>query len=399
LLNIYDKESLIDQAIVIYYKAPKSFTGEDVVEFQCHGGVAVTSVIVECCIREGARIARAGEFTKRALLNGKIDLTQAEAIAAIIDTKSRESVKHLSRHLRGDLKELVERLRGDLVEILAHIEVNIDYAEEDLDPNIIKSIDTKLKNSIEILENSVKISKSREGLIRGYRVAIIGKPNVGKSSLLNRLLSYERAIISEIAGTTRDTIEEEINIGSHPVKIVDTAGIRDSGDEIEKIGIERSISSAKESDIIIALFDRSREFDSEDRKILEIIKEFKDKKRIFVALSKCDLPKVMDVEKIRDFNPIEIDKKRIDKLVESLEKFLDGSSFDDELILINQRQIRSVENALKALHEAQREFEQNELELFAFNINEAVDHIASITKPFERDEILDSMFSDFCLGK
>ena len=219
-------------------------------------------------------------------MNGKIDLSQAEAIAKLIETKSKESVKVLSKQLRGDLGKFVEQIREQLLEIMAYVEVNIDYAEEDLPEDLIIQIKKKLSSIAELLRKSLNASKKRESIFNGYKVAIIGKPNVGKSSLLNNLLNYNRAIVSDIAGTTRDTIEEEITIGSHLIKIVDTAGIREkTEDYIEKIGIERSKEAVEEADIVIAMFDNSREFDSEDREILKLIENKKIKNFIY-CLSK-----------------------------------------------------------------------------------------------------------------
>jgi tRNA modification GTPase len=266
-------DELIDMPLVIYFKNPNSFTGEDIVEFQCHGGVAVSRLVLESLIEAGARIAEAGEFSKRAFLNSKIDLAQAEAIAKLIESKSKESVKVLSKQLRGDLSHFVNDIRDKLLEIMAYVEVNIDYAEEDLPQDLIDQIKDRLQNLSKLLEKSLIASKKREAMFNGYKVAIIGKPNVGKSSLLNNLLDFDRAIVSSIAGTTRDIIEEEITIGSHIIKIVDTAGIRDeTNDEIEKIGISKSRAAVLEADIVIAMFDNSREFDEEDEEILEIIK-------------------------------------------------------------------------------------------------------------------------------
>ena len=255
LFNTSDE--LIDEALLVYFKTPFSFTGEDIIEFQCHGGVAVANIIMQEIINYGARIATPGEFSKRAFLNGKIDLSKAEAISKLIEARSEDAVKLLARQLKGELSTFVEDIRKDLLFMLAYTEVSIDYAEEDLPTDIFDQIQKKLDSITLKLVNTLDASKRREGLIEGFKVAIIGKPNVGKSSLLNKLLNFDRAIISDIAGTTRDTIEESVKIGTHIIKIVDTAGIRDASDEIEKIGIEKSLAAVEESDIVIALFDNS----------------------------------------------------------------------------------------------------------------------------------------------
>ncbi|MBT4707831.1 MAG: tRNA uridine-5-carboxymethylaminomethyl(34) synthesis GTPase MnmE, partial [Campylobacteraceae bacterium] len=269
LSQIYnDENELIDEALLIYFKNPSSFTGEDIVEFQCHGGYVIANMVLETTIKYGARLANNGEFSKRAYLNGKIDLTQAQAISNMIEAQSEDAVKLLARQLKGELKEFIEDIREDLLFMLAYTEVNIDYAEEDLPSDIFEQINNKIIKIQEKLKRTLDSSKRREGLMQGFKVAIVGKPNVGKSSFLNALLDFDRAIVSDIAGTTRDTIEESVKIGSHIIKIIDTAGIREANDTIEQIGIARSKEAINEADIIIGIFDNSREFDNEDKQIL-----------------------------------------------------------------------------------------------------------------------------------
>ncbi len=402
LCNLYNTSGeFIDEAIVIYFKAPKSFTCEDVIEFQCHGGLVVASLILEETLKLGARLANPGEFTKRAFLNGRIDLTKAEAIAKLIESKSLDAAKILSKQLKGELKEYMDSLRDSLIEILAYVEVSIDYAEEDLPLDLMDSISRKLESISKELEKTLLISLKREGLIEGFKISIIGKPNVGKSSLLNSILSYNRAIISDVAGTTRDTIEEEIRVGTHLVKIVDTAGIRgESEDFIEKMGMQRSVKAIEESDIVLAVFDNSREFDNDDKKILDLIDEYKDKKKIFVIINKMDLPNRLDLSKFKDFDLIKISCKQDTSLVmDSIQKYLDSQSVQNDLILISKRQIEAVKEALNAIKEAKEHLSEGELELFSYLLNDAISYISSVTRPFERDEILDKMFSNFCLGK
>ncbi len=402
LCNLYDKNGdIIDEAIVIYFKAPHSFTCEDVVEFQCHGGSVVASLILNETIRLGARMANPGEFTKRAFLNGRIDLTKAEAIAKLIESKSQDAAKILSKQLKGELKEYMESLRDSLIEILAYVEVNIDYAEEDLPLDLMDNILERLEKIINELQRTLEISRQREGLIEGFKIAIVGKPNVGKSSLLNSLLKYNRAIISDLAGTTRDTIEEEIKVGTHLVKIVDTAGIRgESADSIEKIGMKRSIEAVEKSDIVLALFDNSKEFDEDDQKILDLIQKYKDQKKIFVIINKSDLLNRLDISKLENFSPFKIScKKDTSKVIEKIKEYLDTQSLQNDIILISKRQIDSVQEALKAMKEAKERLKEGELEIFAYLVNDAISAISSVTRPFERDEILDKMFSSFCLGK
>jgi tRNA modification GTPase len=397
LYNIDD--ALIDQAIILYFKAPHSFTGEDIVEFQCHGGMIVAQEILDTVLSMNARLAEPGEFSKRAFLNGKIDLTEAEAISKLIEAKSVDAAKILAKQMKGELKRFVDESREALLRSLAYSEVMIDYAEEDIPDDIMLSIVSQLEGLVEQIERIVDASHRRRGLIEGFKVAIIGKPNVGKSSLLNALLSYERAIVSDIAGTTRDTIEEQVRIGSHIIRLVDTAGIRESEDTIEKIGIERSMSSVDDADIIIALFDGSRPFDAEDEKILSIVTNVREK-HIIVAINKSDLEPELQREKLHMFEPIEVSaKKGFKKLTDMLENLLDGIGEGDELMLISTRQIEAVERAKKAIEEAKQPLITGELEFFSYHLQEAVKAISSISKPYDSEEILDKMFGEFCLGK
>lgn len=399
LTNIYNsKGELIDESIVIFFKAPFSFTAEDVVEIQCHGGFIVAQSILRATLAHGARLATAGEFSKRAFFNGRIDLSEAEAIAQLIEAKSEDAAKILAQQMKGSLKEYIEKTRDDIIHILAYSEVSIDYAEEDLPEDLVLQIEAKLDALKKSLEKTLLASRAREGLMQGFRVAIIGKPNVGKSSLLNALLNYNRAIVSDIAGTTRDTIEEQVKIGTHLIRIVDTAGIREANDEIERIGIERSLEAIKESDIVIALFDGSRVADSEDEQIISLINSDAKDKHILHVKNKIDLePKFVHADIKFD---IELNSKEsVDELIGSLENIMNITNSSDEMMLISQRQISAVENTLKLIDEALFPLRDQELEIFSFHLNEAVKEMASITRPFENDEMLDKMFSSFCLGK
>lgn len=384
---------------MIYFKGPHSFTAEDVVEFQCHGGSVVAHMLLETLIQAGARLANPGEFSKRAFLNGRIDLSEAEAIAALIETKSVDAAKMLTRQLKGELKDFVLHVRTLLIEILAYIEVNIDYAEEDLPLDILRDIGKKIDVLTQELHKTYESSKRRSGLINGFRIAIVGKPNVGKSSLLNAMLNFDRAIISDIAGTTRDTIEEEIRIGSHLVKIVDTAGIREAKDSIEKIGIERSISAIEESEIVVAMFDNSRINDHEDSEILSILNQYRDSKHLIYVLNKTDLDNKFDTS-ILSRNSIRLScHHSAQNVIENIESILDATSSEDSVMLTSTRQLNAVYEAYKNTCEASKILNEGELELFAFHINSAIESISSITTAFERDEILEKMFSSFCLGK
>ena len=398
LTNIYDtQDQLIDEAIVIYFKAPFSFTAEDVVEIQCHGGFIVAQSILKATLKLGARVANAGEFSKRAFFNGRIDLSEAEAISQLIEAKSEDAAKILAAQMKGSLKEYIEKVRDDIIHILAYSEVTIDYAEEDLPEDLVNQIASKLEELSLSLEKTLSASKSREGLMQGFRVAIVGKPNVGKSSLLNSLLNYSRAIVSDIAGTTRDTIEEQVKIGTHLIRIVDTAGIREADDEIEKIGIQRSLEAIEQSDIVIALFDASREVDSEDEQILALVQKYADDKKIIYIKNKIDLDEKFS--KDIDFDLELNSKESVEELIKVLENIMDTSNSSDEIMLISQRQISAVESTIENIKEAYEPLQDQELEIFSFHLNEAVKSISSITRPFENDEMLDKMFGSFCLGK
>jgi tRNA modification GTPase len=396
LTTVYDKEEqLIDETIIIYFKNPHSFTGEDVVEIQCHGGYIVAQSILQACLDAGARVANAGEFSKRAFFNGRIDLSEAEAISQLIEAKSEDAAKILAKQIKGSLKEFIEEVRDEIIHILAYSEVSIDYAEEDLPEDLIQQIKAKLERLRSQLEKTLQASKSRAGLMQGFRVAIVGKPNVGKSSLLNGLLNYNRAIVSDIAGTTRDTIEEQVKIGTHLIRIVDTAGIREASDEIEKIGIERSLEAIEQSDIVVSVFDNSRELDHEDKQILSILE--KTQKQQIRIKNKIDLETKL---KLDDTFDLELNSKDdVTPLIQKLETIMDRSNSSDEIMLISQRQIAAVEETIKNIDDAFMPLEDQELEIFSFHLNDAVKAMASITRPFENDEMLDKMFGSFCLGK
>lgn len=391
---------LIDEAILLYFQGPKSFTGEDVVEFQCHGGYIVAQRVLRAVLEQGVRLAEPGEFSKRAFLNGRLDLTQAEAIASLIEAKSDDAARILARQMKGELREYVEKIRDGLLEILAYSEVVIDYAEEDLPQDVVDQILHKLEVITRDLSKTLESSHRRSGLMQGYRVAIIGKPNVGKSSLLNALLDYERAIVSDIAGTTRDTIEEQVRIGTHLIRLVDTAGIRKSSDEIERIGIERSIAAIEGADVVIALFDASRTIDEEDQAILELIERYKEQKPFIVVLNKSDLETKFETQRLEHYAPIRLScKEETRELIDALCLLMDHDNDSEEMMLISERQISATSDALRSIEESYEPLESEELEIFSFHINRAIRAMASLTRPYELDEMFDKMFGQFCLGK
>lgn len=400
LTSLYNiNNELIDQAIILYFISPKSFTGEDIIEFQCHGGMIVAQEILDTIISNGGRLATAGEFSKRAFLNGKIDLTKAEATAKLIEAKSVDAAKILAKQLKGELKDFVDESRDMLLKALAYSEVLIDYAEDNIPNDIVDNLISQLDDLTSKIEIIVEASHRRRGLIEGFKVSIIGKPNVGKSSLLNALLHYDRAIVSDIAGTTRDTIEESIRIGSHIIRLVDTAGIREATDNIEKIGVERAINTLNESDIVIALFDGNQSIDEEDKKILSLVNNLENI-HIILAINKSDLPQNIDKLQIDKFSPILMSTKEgLTTLTDKLLKILNSIGEGEELMLISARQIEAVTKTKDEIINAKPLLLNEELEFFSYHLQNAVEHISSISKPYNSDEILDKMFGEFCLGK
>ncbi|EAJ5160671.1 tRNA uridine-5-carboxymethylaminomethyl(34) synthesis GTPase MnmE [Campylobacter jejuni] len=386
---------IIDEAIMIYFKAPYSFTGEDIVEFQTHGGVSVSEVLLEELVSLGARLALAGEFSKRACLNGKMTPLKALNIQDLILSKSALAAKIIARNMQGNLGELLEKIRTDLVKTLAFVETSIDYADDDLPSDLLEQISTMCEENSKILKEIYTLSQSKKGLIEGFKIAIVGKPNVGKSSLLNALLSYERAIVSDIAGTTRDTIEESFKLGTHLLRIIDTAGIRESKDAIEQIGVALSKKSLEDADIILAVFDASRVQDKEDEKIFDLLANAD--KKIFWILNKSDLENVFKNTQNKNFIKLSA-QKDITLLKEELQNYL--NSFDSEGIMVSSLDlINACKISSEAIFRAKGLLEESSLELFAFELNLAINELARFTKDFQRDEILDEMFGNFCLGK
>ncbi|MCV3392475.1 tRNA uridine-5-carboxymethylaminomethyl(34) synthesis GTPase MnmE [Campylobacter sp. IFREMER_LSEM_CL2101] len=396
LCKLYkNSNDFLDEALVIYFKAPYSFTGEDIVEFQLHGGFSLSEILLDELILAGARLANPGEFSKRACLNGKMDLLKALSIQDAIMSKSTSAANIIAKNIKGDLSKFLNTIRMDLVQTLAFVETSIDYADDDLPQDLLDRIIAMCEKNSKLLRDIVDISLSKKGLIEGFKVAIIGKPNAGKSSLLNSLLAFDRAIVSNIAGTTRDRIEESLKIGSHLIKIIDTAGIRNADDEIEKIGVNLSYESIKEADIIIAVFDGSKEFEEEDERILQALKDC-DKKIIYV-LNKSDLATKFQHEISTSCIRI-CAQENTQAIKESLNEYLNTLD-GDGMLISNTLILNACKNASEAILRARDLLKESSLELFAFELNLAIGEIAQFTKDFERDEILDAMFSNFCLGK
>lgn len=402
--KIYDGDEIVDEVLVSYFIAPKSYTTENMCEINSHGGMVVMKRILDLCLKNGADLAEPGEFTKRAFLNGRIDLTQAEAVIDVINSKTEKEAKSSMNQLEGNLSKRIKEIRDDLISGMADIDVSIDYPEYDIEEvtNLnISDILVRNKKRLEELENSFSNGKI---LREGIKTAIIGRPNAGKSSLLNLLLNEERAIVTEIEGTTRDTIEEFISLGGVPFKIIDTAGIRETDDTVEKIGVQKAIDIAKDSDLIIAIFDITKKLTEEDKKILEILK---DKKSIII-LNKIDLNQIGVDKKIFEKysnNIVTISTKTqegVPELLDMMQKLVVTEEIknDGELLVINSRHKALVHKAVMSLEKAEETLTMGmPVDVVAIYIKEILEELGKITGETVTDDIISEIFSKFCLGK
>lgn len=396
---------VVDEVLVSYFKCPKSYTAENMCEINSHGGIVVLREILELCLKNGAELAKPGEFTERAFLNGRIDLTQAEAIIDIINAKSTREAQESANQLEGYLSRKINEIREKIMDIMVNIEANIDYPEYDVVEVSNKDAENKLK---EIENELIKLSKTFENgkiLKEGVKIAIIGSPNAGKSSLLNSMLKEERAIVTDIAGTTRDIIEEQISIEGIPFKVIDTAGIRDAKDKIEQIGIEKSKKAANEADVILAVFDSSVPLNDEDREILNLLKH----KKSIIVLNKTDLKQIVNNEckEIQDVNTevINISLKNnegLEKIYESLVKMfnLNQINLDNELTITNIRHQELINKAIESTRMALNDLNNSmPIDIIAINIKEILEHLGEITGDNVSEDIIKSIFAKFCLGK
>ena len=400
---IMENEEVIDEVLITYFKAPKSYTKENMCEINSHGGIVIMNKILDLCLKNGADIAEPGEFTKRAFLNGRIDLSQAEAVIDIINSKTDKEAKVSIEQLEGNLSSKIKDIRNNIISIMADIEATIDYPEYDLEEvtneKILNTLD-KVDKILESLENSFYNGKI---LREGISTAIIGRPNAGKSSLLNLILNEERAIVTDIEGTTRDSIEEYISIDGIPLKIIDTAGIRNARDEVEKIGVEKAIEIAKKSEIIIAIFDTSRELDEEDKKIIELIKD----KNAIILLNKIDLDRKIetDIFSKLDKKVIEIsikNKEGIDKLNGAISEMfkLKEIASGGEIIVSNKRHKNIIINARKNVEMAKETINNKmPIDIISTNLKEILEELGKITGETVTDDVIKEIFSKFCLGK
>ena len=400
--HIIEDGEIIDEVLVSFFKAPHSYTTEDVVEINTHGGNIVCHKILNLAIKNGASLADSGEFTKRAFINGRIDLTKVESIASILGAKSEEELKVSNKLLKGKLLDKINLMKKNILEVLMHIEVNIDYPEYDTEEKTmdeVKVMLTEVKKELSDLSETFDVgNKIREG----FSVSIIGRPNAGKSSLLNYILDKERAIVTDIEGTTRDSIEEIINIKGMPVKIIDTAGIRETDEKIEKIGIERALEYAKSSDVIIAIFDSNKELTKDDNNILELCKD----KDSIIVLNKMDLETKINIEEIKNIGKdiikvSALKKEGLNEIVNSISLRLDKlkETKSNDIIIIHERQKKVIEEALKSKEEALKSSEILPVDMLSEYIQNILEKLNELTGEDIKEEILNEIFSNFCLGK
>lgn len=400
--HIVDKDEVIDEVLVSVMKSPKTFTTEDVVEINCHGGISTTNKVLELALNNGARLAEPGEFTKRAFLNGRIDLTQAESVMDLINSKNESKRKVAIKGLNGYVSNIIRNLRQEILELLASIEVNIDYPEyEDaivMTNDIIKPKITEIKEKLTKIINE---SENGKILTSGIKTIIIGKPNVGKSSILNRLLDEEKAIVTDIEGTTRDTVEGSITINGVSLNIIDTAGIRETEDIVEKIGVEKSLSLINEADLIIIVLNNNEELSEEDKKILTACKD----KKVIVVINKSDLESKINLDDIKYQNIVytnTIDLNGINSLKEKIVELFNLNELEqqDYTYLSNVRQISLAKEANSILEEVANGI-KNEVpvDMIEIDIKRAWEKLGEIIGETYTEELIDQLFSQFCLGK
>lgn len=395
----------IDEVLVSFFKNPKSYTREDMCEINSHGGMVVEKKILELCLKNGAILAEPGEFTKRAFLNGRIDLSQAESIMDLINSKTEKEAKASINQLEGDLSNKIKEIRHDLLDVMADIEAQIDYPEYDIEEVTNKKVLDILDNVNKKLENLKDSFRSGKILKEGIKTAIIGRPNAGKSSLLNRILKEERAIVSEIEGTTRDTIEEFITIKGIPLKIIDTAGIRKTSDTIEKIGVKKALNIANEAELILAIFDNTKEINQEDLEILNLIKD----KNAIILLNKIDVGD-LNLDKRNELlstnkKIIKISAKvgsGIEELYKEIERMfqIEGLETGGETIITNIRHKNQIELAIKNINEAKMAVLNNlPIDIISISIKQSLEELGKITGQNVSEDIINEIFSKFCLGK
>ena len=397
-----EKDEILDEVMVGVMRAPKTFTREDVIEINTHGGIAVTNEILQLILRQGARMAEPGEFTKRAFLNGRVDLTQAEAIMDIIRAKTDKAMNIAVKQLDGSLKDLIDNTRQEILNTLAQVEVNIDYPEyDDVEEMTTALLREKTQEFQNLLENLLRTARRGKILREGLSTAIIGRPNVGKSSLLNNLLREDKAIVTDIAGTTRDVIEEYVNIKGVPLKLIDTAGIRETDDIVEKIGVERSRQALAEADLILLVLNASEKLTEQDRALLAL----SDMTRRIVLLNKTDLREEIEAEELpEDVIRISVlENQNIDQIEERINQlFFDNAGIveQDATYLSNSRHISLIEQAVQSLQAVNEGLEFGmPVDLLQVDLTRTWQILGEITGDAAPDELITQLFSQFCLGK
>lgn len=401
--HIVDREEVIDEVMVSIMKSPNTYTKEDIVEINCHGGFVITEKVLEVVLKNGARIAEAGEFTRRAFLNGRIDLTQAEAIIDIIHGKTEKAISLSLNQLRGDLKEQIEHLKKLILDVAAHINVVLDYPEEGIDDPLPQNLVDNLKEVVDTTNTLISSYDKGKLIKEGIKTGIVGKPNVGKSSLLNSILREERAIVTHIPGTTRDIIEEVVNLKGIPLILVDTAGIRKTDDIVENIGVEKSKKILQEADLILFVIDGSRELDEEDLKIYDSIQS----DNVIGILNKIDVEKIADISKLTKIKKwIEISAMKnigIDEMEEKIYRHIISENIEDSSQKLTITNVRHKSALEKTKQSVENMFETIDgglpMDLLAVDIKGALDSLSEITGEISSEDLLDHIFSNFCVGK
>ena len=401
---IHDNGKIIDEVMAVRMKAPKTYTCEDVVEINCHGGHLISEKVLEIVLKNGARHAEQGEFTKRAFMNGRIDLSQAEAVMDIIQGKTEKSISLSLEQLRGDLRDKIGSFKKALLDVTAHVNVVLDYPEEGIDDPLPSNLRENLENVYAEADRLISSYDKGKKIKEGIKTVIAGKPNVGKSTLLNSLLKEERAIVTHIPGTTRDVIEEIINIKGIPLVLTDTAGIRKTEDIVENIGVEKSKKFIENADLVLLVLDASRELESEDRDVIEEIQN--NNKKTIVLLNKIDLERKIELDEFKLENILEISAKNnigIEDMEERIYSYIVEEKVEDsseKLIITNIRHKTALEKTKDAIRNIFETIDAGmPMDLISVDLKEALDSLSEITGEISSEDILDHVFGNFCVGK
>lgn len=401
---IHDNGKIVDEVMAVRMKAPKTYTCEDVVEINCHGGHLISEKVLELVLKNGARHAEQGEFTKRAFMNGRIDLSQAEAVMDIIHGKTEKSISLSLEQLRGDLRDKIASFKKALLDVTAHVNVVLDYPEEGIDDPLPSNLRENLENVYAEADRLISSYDKGKKIKEGIKTVIAGKPNVGKSTLLNSLLKEERAIVTHIPGTTRDVIEEIINIKGIPLVLTDTAGIRKTEDIVENIGVEKSKKFIENADLVLFVLDASRELESEDREVIEEIQNHN--KKTIVLLNKIDLERKIELEEFNLENILEISAKDnigIEDMEERIYSYIVEENVEDsseKLIITNIRHKTALEKTKDAIRNIFETIDAGmPMDLISVDLKEALDSLSEITGEISSEDILDHVFGNFCVGK